>query len=75
MNLDLLSRFTSRKFLLALVGLVTVFFNDKFNLTSEQIDAIVTLIVAFTAAEGVADAVTRYNNIPEIEEDAPKGKK
>jgi hypothetical protein len=75
MNLDFLARFTSRKFLLALVGLVTVFFNDTFNLTPEQIDAIVTLVVAFTAAEGVADAVTRYTNIPEVEPDAPKGKK
>lgn len=75
MTNDFLNRLTSRKFLLALVGLITVFFNDKFNLTPEQIDAVVTLIVAFTAAEGVADAVTRYTNIPEVEPDAPKGKK
>lgn len=74
MTNDLLARFTSRKFLLALVGLVSVFFNDQFKLSPEQIDAVVTLIVAFTAAEGVADAVTRYTNIPDIEDEPAKKK-
>jgi uncharacterized membrane protein len=73
---DLVARFTSRKFLLALVGIVVVFFKDTLHLTQEAIDAIVNLIIAFTAAEGVADAVTRYTNIPEVEEDVPaSGKK
>lgn len=53
---DLLERFTSRKFLLAVLGVVTVFYA---HLTPEQTIAITSLIVAFTAAEGVADAVGR----------------
>jgi hypothetical protein len=57
---DLLERFTSRKFLLAIVGIVTVFFKDTLHLSPEQIEAVVTLIIAFTAAEGAADVVTRY---------------
>jgi hypothetical protein len=69
---DLIARLTSRKFLLAIFGVVTVFFSDKFNITPDQQDAIVTLIITFTAAEGVADAVTRYTNIPNVEEDKKK---
>jgi uncharacterized membrane protein len=57
---DLLSniiiRFSSRKFLLAVVGVAVVF---GVPLTGSQIAAITTLIVAFTAAEGYADAVER----------------
>jgi len=53
---NILIRFTSRKFLLALVGAVVVF---GVPLNGNQIAAITTLIVAFTAAEGYADAVER----------------
>jgi len=66
---DLLARFTSRKFLLALLGIVVVFFKDALNLSTEAIQAITSLIIAFTAAEGVADAVTRYTNIPTVDEE------
>jgi hypothetical protein len=55
---DLLARFTSRKFLLAVVGVITVFFTQ---LTPEQTMAITALIIAFTAAEGLADAAGRVH--------------
>ncbi|HEX8196364.1 MAG TPA: hypothetical protein VF571_09265 [Pyrinomonadaceae bacterium] len=71
---DLIARLTSRKFLLAIFGVVTVFFSDTFNITPDQQDAIVTFIITFTAAEGVADAVTRYTNIPTVEESVTKKK-
>lgn len=54
--LDIISRFTSRKFLLAVVGGLVVFGVD---LSTAQITALTTLIVAFTAAEGYADVVGR----------------
>lgn len=72
---DLIARFTSRKFLLAIFGVVTVFFSDALSITPDQQNAIITLIIAFTAAEGVADVVTRYTNIPDIDEPAAKSKK
>ncbi len=74
MNNDLIARLTSRKFLLAIFGVVTVFLSTSLNLSPEQQQAIVTLIIAFTAAEGVADAVTRYTNIPTVEEETVKKK-
>lgn len=49
---DFLTRFTSRKFLLALLGVVIVFFA---RLSGDQITAITALVIAFTAAEGTAD--------------------
>lgn len=59
---DLLARLSSRKFLLAALGIVTVFLNGHvINLSQDQINAIIDLILAFTAAEGVADIVSRYN--------------
>jgi hypothetical protein len=58
---DFLTRLTSRKFLLALLGIVTVFFKDSLALTQDQITAIVALIVAFTAAEGTADVFARIS--------------
>lgn len=51
---DFLVRLTSRKFLLALLGMVVVF---GLQLSDAQIAAITALIVAFTAAEGAADAL------------------
>lgn len=68
---DLISRFTSRKFLLALLGIITVFFGNRLDISADQITAITALIISFTAAEGVADAVTRYTNIPKVEEESP----
>lgn len=70
---DLLARFTSRKFLLALLGIVVVFFKDALHLTADGIQAITALIISFTAAEGVADAVTRYTNIPDVETNTETG--
>jgi len=54
--LDTVQRFSSRKFLLAVVGAAVVF---GLPLSNEQIAAITALIVAFTAAEGVADVIAR----------------
>lgn len=53
---EFLWRLTSRKFLLALLGVVAVFWG---GLSSEQTTAITALIIAFTAAEGVADYKAR----------------
>lgn len=52
MKKDILARFTSRKFLLAVLGVVIAFWAD---LNTAQITAITALIIAFTAAEGVVD--------------------
>jgi uncharacterized membrane protein HdeD (DUF308 family) len=67
---DLISRLSSRKFLLALLGIVVVFFRDSLHLGTDAIQAITALIISFTAAEGVADAVTRYTNIPDVTDEA-----
>lgn len=48
------ARLSSRKFLLTIAGIVFV------TLYPEGATAIVTLIATFTAAEGAADAVSRY---------------
>lgn len=53
---DFLLRLTSRKFLLSLLGVIVVF---NVPLTPEQITAISALIIAFTAAEGIADYKSR----------------
>ena len=63
---DLVARFTSRKFLLAVVGVIAVFF---FPLSAEQMTALTVLIGAFTVVEGAADVVTRKTNIPPVDED------
>lgn len=68
MKSDLLSRLTSRKFLLAVFGLIIILLQGKVNLTPEQVESMVQVIIAFTAAEGVADVVTRYTNIPPVDE-------
>jgi len=72
---DFVSRLTSRKFLLAVFGLVTILFGDNLNLTPDQINGIIQVIIAFTAAEGLADAVTRYTNIPDVEPETSGSKK
>jgi uncharacterized membrane protein HdeD (DUF308 family) len=60
---DIIARFTSRKFLLAVLGVVAVFF---VHMSQEQIIALTVLIGSFTVAEGAADVVTRYTNIPDV---------
>jgi hypothetical protein len=57
--IDFLERFSSRKFLLAVVGAIVIF---GVPLTDVQIGAITALIIAFTAAEGAADAVGRASS-------------
>lgn len=54
---NILSRFTSRKFLLTVGGVVAV---TQFPEMGNQI---VALIAAYNGAEGAADAVGRYANI------------
>lgn len=51
---DIILRFSSRKFLLAVMGCLVVFGVD---LSTAQITAITALIVAFTAVEGYKDAL------------------
>jgi hypothetical protein len=53
---DLLARFTSRKFLLAITGVVVAL---GVHLSDAQLTAMTALIVAFTAAEGTADILGR----------------
>jgi len=53
---DLFRRFTSRKFLVSLLGVAVVF---GVPLTDVQVAAITALIVAFVGAEGIADAISR----------------
>lgn len=73
---DLLSRLTSRKFLLAVFVAVVAIFNESyFHLTPDQISLLQNVIIAFIGAEGIADAVTRYTNIPTVDEEPAKGKK
>ena len=60
---DLLIRFTSRKFLLALATGLLIVLNEGFDLGIDQNAywAIVGLAVSFIAAEGAADVV---RNLP-----------
>ena len=60
---DLISRFTSRKFLLAAFGVFVVFLQVVgVNISDDQRAAIIQLILAFTVAEGAADIVSRITN-------------
>lgn len=54
---EILIRFSSRKFLIAALGVAVVF---GAPLSNEQIAAITVLITAFVGAEGTADAIERY---------------
>jgi hypothetical protein len=70
---DLIARFTSRKFLLALGGSFTAFeiaAADDIIKVSE-IALILAPIMLFILAEGSADVVTRLTNIPKVEETEP----
>lgn len=55
---DFFIRFTSRKFLIAVVGCIAVFGVD---LSGEQIAAITALIIAYTASEGASDFIRAQN--------------
>ena len=66
---DLVSRLTSRKFLLAVFAACIALFNDRFlHLSPEQVSLVRDVVIAFIAAEGLADTVTRYTNIPTVDE-------
>ena len=73
---DLLPRLTSRKFLMAvLTALVALLQAGAGNITqAEAMNAVVAVVIAFTAAEGLADALERKANaeapivVREIEE-------
>ncbi len=58
---DVLRRLTSRKFLMAaLTALVAMLQAGAGNITpNEAMNAVVAVVVAFTAAEGLADALER----------------
>lgn len=49
---SLIERFTSRKFLLAVIGALVIF---GVPLTGEQIAAITAIIIAFTAGQSAVD--------------------
>lgn len=57
---NLIARLSSRKFLLAVLGVIVAF---GVPLTTEQLAAITVLITAFIAAEGGADIVTRAKEL------------
>lgn len=61
---DLIQRLTSRKFLLAVVGMLAAF---GLPLTTEQLTAITALIIAYTATEGAIDYATRTNEVYKID--------
>jgi hypothetical protein len=67
---EIVGRFTSRKFLIVLGGAVIVFLQSRHIITfsPEELSVLRDLGLAFIAAEGVADTVTRYTNIPDVEE-------
>jgi hypothetical protein len=66
---DLVARLTSRKFLLAIFAVVIALGNNRwFHLTADQIDLIKYAILAFIGMEGAADVVTRYTNIPDVQD-------
>ncbi len=73
---DLIARFTSRKFLLTVIASATAFgvaIQDN-TITQPEIWTILTPILAFIGVEGAADTVTRFTNIPTIEETPVKKK-
>lgn len=68
---DLIPRFTSRKFLLAVFGAITVIVLPRLGieLSTAELTAMTVMVTAFIGVEGLADTVTRTTNIPEIEDD------
>ncbi len=62
--LDLLQRFTSRKFLVVVAAILILFFRDYLALSPDDINTLKQILLMYLAAEGTADAVTRYKNNP-----------
>lgn len=58
-------RLKSRKFLLAVFGLIGVFLTEVLGipLSQEAWNSIVSIILGYIAAEGVADTVERYGMV------------
>lgn len=69
---DLKARFTSRKFLLAVFGVIVVVVLPRVHivLSNVELAAITTMVAAFIGMEGAADIVTRRTNIPPVDEEA-----
>lgn len=57
---DLIKRLTSRKFLLAVGGSLTLIANQQWQ-------ELTLLIGAYIAAEGGADVVERYRSVPSVD--------
>lgn len=59
---DLKDRITSRKFILALLAAVLVFFNRLLDLglTDADMAKIMTMFGSFIVAEGLGDVVSRF---------------
>ena len=66
---DFLKRLTSRKFLIVLGATVLVFLQSRHVVTfsPQELDMLKVLGAAFITAEGLADTVTRFTNVPTIE--------
>lgn len=71
---DLIARLTSRKFLVAVFGVITIVILPRLGieLSAQELTAFTVLLSAFIGVEGLADAVTRMTNIPNVEEPVKK---
>lgn len=59
---DMVYRFTSRKFLLAAFALFVVFAKRfGLELSPDEINAVIEVVIVFTVVEGAADVVSRYS--------------
>lgn len=68
---DLLSRLTSRKFLLAVIASITAYgvATQDGIITQGEIWTIITPVLTFIGFEGAADVVTRATNIPPVDDE------
>ena len=57
---DLLTRFTSRKFLVVIGAVLAILFRDFLGLSPDDLNTIKQVLLMYIAAEGTADAVGRY---------------
>lgn len=69
---DLIARYTSRKFVSAIATSIAAYIAASQDgvFTQPEILLIIAPIIAFIAAEGAADVVTRRTNIPPVNEDS-----
>lgn len=69
---DLIPRFTSRKFLLAVFGAITVIILPRLGieLSNAELASMTVMVTAFIGVEGLADTVTRTTNIPKVEDES-----